>query len=502
MNILLIHPYIYSSQADIYLNEPLGLVCLASYLEAKAKKPRNIEILDLYARGYDQVSSEGNYYKVGISTPDKIVELVSKFQPDVIGVTCNFTTYSKGVFELVNLLKEKIPEPLLVMGGAHVTMDAENVLESQCKADLVVRGEGEETFNELIECLENKKDYSNLLGITFRKNGRVISNEKRPLIADLNELPIPNRKYIDQEIYSQINKKMYFLSKGKRVASIMTSRGCPFKCVFCSTKVVWERNFRPRSSALVYKEMQRLVKEYDIDEFLINDDQFYLQKDRVLELCDMLVKNRIRVHFNVASGSSVWLLDESLLKKLKKAGLYRITLPMESGNVQTLKYISKPINLDKARKMIQQANSLGLWTYANFIVGFPYETKEDIQATIDYVNKSGLDYATYFIAKPYAGSEMYEHFRKEGLLKGEIDPTTMGEVGHDIVHMSAEELQALRDKAQGMYMKYVMANYLSPSFFIKYLYPKINSIDGLVYFLKALKSSFGRFILRPILKKT
>lgn len=498
MNITLIHPFINSSSPELYLNEPIGLLSLATFLRDNTKGEHNICILDLYALGYDRVVKNGRYYDIGVSQPDEIERLIRDRRPDIVGITCNFTTYAKSALMLADLVKERFPGVFVMLGGAHATMDAENILSKQCQADVVVRGEGELTFKELVERLKAGISYQDIEGITYRRGKEVISNPRRPLMEGIETLPIPDRSFIDQDSYSNINKKMYFLSKGKKVASIMTSRGCPYNCRFCSTKVVWERKFRPRPAAAVIAEMKGLIDGYGIDEFLINDDQFYKDKDRVSKICDMIAENGFRISFNVASGSSNWLLDEQLLKKLKRAGLYRITFPIETGSPASLRYIRKPIDLEKTKSMIKLANRLGIWTYANFIVGFPYETREDIWQTIDYAYKSGLDYATFFIAKPYAGSEMYDDFKNEGLLDEDIEtPTTMGEVGHDIINMSAKELQDIRDLAQKGYMKAVLRNYTNPSFFLRFVFPKMNTGQNFRYFISAMKNTAVKFYGKP-----
>lgn len=499
MNILLIHPYINSSVPTLYLTEPMGLVCLATYLEKKSKGNRNINILDLYALGHNKTRKIGDYYNIGISDPKTILNMINRYNPDIIGITCSFTTYTKAVFELTNLIKENFPKALLVLGGAHVTIDAENTLSKYCKADIVVRGEGEITFEEIVQKMESGKNLFDTIGITYRYRGNIISNPKRELIPNINGLPIPDRKFIKQDVYLKINKEMYFLSKSDNVASIITSRGCPYNCVFCSTKVVWERKFRPRSAELVVKEIERSVKQYHANEILIGDDQFYLDKERVLKICDLLIQKKMNITFNVTSGSSIWLLDKGLLKKLKKAGLYRITFPIESGNTKTLKYVRKPIDLVTTKEMIRLANSLGIWTYGNFIIGFPYETYEDIQETINYAKRSGLDYVTFFIAKPYAGSEMYETFKKEGLLPdGELKPTTMGEADIDTMYLKAAELQKIRNNAQNYYTFLYISRFFNPVFFINNIFPKIKSVDGLRYFLRSIKSQI-RYVFKNIL---
>lgn len=502
MNVLLIHPYIISDTPIFHLNEPIGLICLASYLEDKFKDSVNVSILDLYLLGYDAISKYGEYYYIGISDKEKIIKMVKDKKPNIIGITNQFTTFSRASFELANLIKSNFPDALLVIGGAHATIDAENILKMHCNADIVVRGEGEITFYELIERVKNKASYHDLLGIAFREDENVVTNPARPLIPDINLLPIPDRKFIKQDIYSKINKKQYYLSFGKKVASIITSRGCPFNCVFCSTKVVWQRKYRPRKAELVIKEMEYLIKDFNIDEFIINDDQFFGNKKRTHEILDMIITRNLKVHLNIASGSSGWLLDKTLLIKLKKAGFYRLTFPIESGSETTLNYIRKPINLEKIKNMIKIANYLGFWTYGNFIIGFPYERREDIEKTIQFANRSQLDYLTFFIAKPYAGSEMYQHFLNEGLIKRNriFNPTSMAVADNDTVYMRKDELNQIIRKAQKKYSLYILSNYFNPIFFITYFIQKIGSKDGLFYFLKYIKNVFITQFILPIIK--
>ena len=492
MNILLIQPYLLSSVRRLYLNEPIGLLSLATYIEHTNR--HKVDILDLYALGWDKVASRGRFFTIGLSDYQDILTRVKAFKPDIVGISCNFTTYSRASFEVADLIKENMPDVLVVMGGAHVSMDPEKVLRQDCKADVIVRGEGEETFAELCDCREKKLDLSPLSGITFRKGSEIVSNPKRPLMTDIDHLPIPNRKFINQDLYTNINKKMYFLAKNDRIASIMTSRGCPYNCVFCSTKAVWERKFRPRKPESVVEEISSLVNKYGVTEILINDDQFYLDKNRVISICELILERGIKISFNVTSGSSVWLIDSNLLRILKKAGLYRLTFPIESGSPQTLKYIRKPIDLAKTKLLIKTANTMGIWTYANFIIGFPFETRSDIEKTFEYAKKSGLDYATFFIAKPYAGSDMYETFREEGLLANQgFDPTTMGECDCDTKNFKAGQLQDILSKMQKDFTLFYIFRFFNPLYLYINILPKL-SRGGLLYFLKYMRAQVLYFL--------
>jgi anaerobic magnesium-protoporphyrin IX monomethyl ester cyclase len=498
MNVLLIQGYITATQ-PVQLSEPLGLVCLASYVEAMDQHGDfKVEILDLFALGHHIENHHNQSYTCGISDRSKIVEMVSAKKPDVIGIPCNFTTLTRGTYELINLLKREFPAAKLIVGGAHATIDDVGVLENTT-ADIVVRGEGEETFLETLCALRDDRKLEGIRGLTWREaNGKIASNPDRPLIRDIDLLPIPNRKYIDQELYtSTIDKQTYFLAKGNRTASVMTSRGCPYNCVFCSTKVVWRREFRARSADLVLQEIDQLVKDYGIDEVRINDDQFFGDVGRVHKVMDMLIARSYKMNVYVLGGSSVWLVkDVDLLRKMKKAGVYRLLLPIETGNANTRTYIRKNIDFESVRDLVKTANRLGMWTYADFVIGFPYETREDIEETIKYATSLGLDFGTFFTAKAYAGSDMFEHFRKEKLLPVE-DFSDAGEASCDTVHLKKEEIQCLLKKARERMETRVLLNYVNPVFFARYIFPKINTIDGFVYFIKYVYRILTTQIIRP-----
>lgn len=496
MNVLLIHNYIASSTPDLYLNEPIGILALATYV---ARHPLgvhyNVGVLDLYALGHDRVIRDGALFNIGLSEEQEIVARVAPHQPAVIGVSCNFTTYVTSVLRTVTILKRHFPQAVVVVGGAHATMDAPGIL-AHSPTDVVVRGEGEATFLELLEALRVGQPLDEVAGLTFRRDGEIVATPDRPLMKGIEDLPIPDRRYIDQDLYSRINKRMYFLSRGRKVASVFTSRGCPFECTFCSTKVVWERRFRPWSEEKVLEELDLLVREYGVEEIIINDDQFFTNKKRVHAILDGILARPWKIYINIASGTSVWLVDREILAKLRQAGMYRVTFPIETGSANTRDYIKKKIDFERTRELVEQANQLGMWTYANFIVGFPYETREEILQTIEYATSLGLDNATFFVAKPYAGSEMYQDFMREGLLDA-IDPSHMGEASHDTKTLTRGELQTLIAEANRRNVRAVLSNYLSPAFFVRCFWPKIRTLDGFLYFLTYPLRTAWRVLVVP-----
>ena len=264
----------------------------------------------------------------------------------------------------------------------------------------------------------------------------------------------------------------------------MTSRGCPFNCIFCSTKMMWKRQWRALSAERVIEDIEYMVKNFGVREIIIYDDQFIVDKKRVHRICDLIIEKKLNITLSLPAGTSAWLLDKALLRKMKKAGFYRLCFPIETGNENTIKFIRKNINLNEVLKKIRLANKLGFWTQGNFIIGFPYETREEIEETIRFAYNSGLDYVVFYIAKPYAGSEMYEIYKKEGLLT-KVGPCSDILVSDcDTKTMKASELNKIYSRAVKGYLPYKFVWYLKPYNFYNYLLPKFRTFQGISYSMK------------------
>ncbi len=503
MNVVLIHPYITSRHPDEKLGEPLGLVCLASYLEHVFGGKVSVHVLDLFALGQGASRPKDGMFVCGLGDRPAIVDQLTALAPDLIGIQCNFTAYANDAFEIAAVAKSACPTIPVVIGGAHVTMEPENVLREHSAIDFVVCGEGELTLEELVRALSEggPEDCRKIEGLCYRgEDGSVVLNTRRELIPDLNVLPMPDRKYIDMEFYKNINRRLLPFTRKTPAAAIMTSRGCPFDCVFCSTKIMWRRKLRALSAERAVQEIEHLVRDYGVREIAIYDDQFVMDKERVHRICDMLIARRLGISLSIPAGTSIWLVDEALLRKMKQAGFYRLCFPIESGNLNTLKFIRKPIKLDQVKEKIRLASRIGFWTQGNFIIGFPYETREEIAETIRYAYDSGLDYPIFFIAKPYAGSELTGIMKKEGLLRENITYSNIEHSSLDTKTMSARELNEIHDKAVRGLIRHKLFFYLKPGNMITFLVPKVRSWDGISYTLKVLWSGL-RVIVLPVLRK-
>jgi anaerobic magnesium-protoporphyrin IX monomethyl ester cyclase len=496
MRVVLIHPYVTALRPNVCLNEPLGLVCLATYLKDMLGDAVSVDIIDLYVKGDGIVGKpKGDFFVVGIHDEGEIAALLREARPDIVGITCNFTAYSADAFEVAAITKKYIPDVPVVLGGAHVSLDATKVLRDNPSIDYVVCGEGEITLLELVRSYiaVGNTGINMIEGLAYRSlEGEIVCNPKRPPMPSIEELPIPDRKYLDIERYDRINRSSLRFTKRKPTMNVITSRGCPFDCVFCSTKVMWERLWRANSAEKVVREIEILVDDYGVREIVFQDDQFLVDKRRVHTICDLIIERKLDVTLSLPAGGSIWLMDHDLLSKMKNAGFYRICFPIETGNQRSLDFIRKPIDLREVREKIQMANSLGYWTQGNFILGFPYETREEIEQTIRYAYASGLDHCNFFIAKPYAGAEMYDVYKKEGLLNDIVRASHIERSDYDTTTLSAEELSAIRGEAEDKLITRKLIQFLNPINLARTLLPKLRSIEDLMYALVMLTYSYRR----------
>lgn len=500
--ILLIHPYFSYQQGEYLVNfsEPLGLLCLATYVRRYFENSIAVEILDLYALGHSSFTPAGDKIARGISDKRTIVELIRKHSPDLIGVHCNFTGYINDALEVVEAAREAAPAAPIVMGGAHASSHAEQILKTFAGVDFIVRGEGEETFSELIACLRDGKTlFSNVRGLAFRGTEGVVISPDRPLIPSLDSLPMPDRTLIDMDVYKKLNSQL-ITAMQTPIATIMASRGCPYNCIFCSTKNMWKRHWRARSPQRVIEEIDRLVADYGIREISFCDDQLIGNPDWVSDLCDLIIGRNYRLSLTLPAGTSVWLCSPELLAKMRKAGFYRLNLPVESGSPNTLKFIRKPVHLPDVLKVIRQANQLGFWTTANFIIGFPYETREEIEETIRFAYDCGVDWPVFLIAKPHIGSDMYDIYEQEGLIMaGQGLNSSYFTAMHPTKHFTAAELGEIYKSAVRGYIRHKILWSLKPKNFITHIYPKFATFSGLRYAVKMVMSSLR--VLRRVSMK-
>ena len=419
MKVLLIDPPWFSLQGMPSPSLSLGLLYLGSYLE---KFGHNCIIFSgeigftkriTYQKVVINEDCLTNLDKnpVWINVVKKLACLLEEFNPDIVGITMPTAKYDVSI-ELIKFIKKKNKNLKIAVGGPHPSILPEDTLKIE-GVDFVIRGEGEETLLELVNLLEKNKSLSQIKGLSYKNNSKIIHNSCRPYIKNLDELPFPNWNLVYSS--DKISAKSFF-------NSIISSRGCPYQCIFCASKKIWGLNVRYRSPENIFEEIKERKGRYEVNLFHFNDDSFTTKKENVMKLCDMILKNNLKIEWTC--DTRVNLVDYDLLKKMKQAGCTQINLGIECGNEKMLRYIKKGITIKQVIEAFKIANKVGISTLAYFMMGFPDETKEDIYDTIALMKKIRPSHPCWSIATPYPGTELYEICQKEGLIKKGINWST------------------------------------------------------------------------------
>ena len=309
-----------------------------------------------------------------------------------------------------------MPRPIIIMGGADATEDYRYYLENGC-CDFVILGEGERIFKELCRALAEDLDYSQISGLAFLMHDEVVCNPVTEYIDDLDQLPLPAYHLLNLQEYSEANLGP---SRSFRTpfAYVVTSRGCPFNCIFCSIHSLWGKKYRVRSAKNVVDEIELLVKKHDVHEIFFEDDNLTLNRKRALEICDEIQKRGLDITWSCPSGIAAYALTEDLIIAMKKSGCYKIYISVESGDQDVLSnVIDKPLKLTQVDNVIRWCRKHGVFVEGGFVLGLPGETKQTMKQTVDYALSRRFDAAHFFIAQPYPGTRLRELVESKGYLK-------------------------------------------------------------------------------------
>ena len=389
---------------------PLGLISIAAVLEQNGYE---VAILDISTEGYYNLKEDGDFVTYGLSE-EQIKKRISEFAPDVFGVSCIFSTQLENAKKTLKLAKELNPNIITLTGGSHPTYAVEDMLNASF-IDYVIIGEGELPTLQLLESLNNNRDTSIINGVAYKKEGKIIVNSPQ-FVENLDELPMPALHLLNMEKYFEINIPQNPYPKGKRVAQILTSRGCSAKCIFCTTTNFWGNRYRGRSAQKVVQEIKYLKERYNIDEIQFTDDNFTLNKKRAMEILEGI--KDLNLHWCTPQGIAVWALDEEVIEKMRETGCYQLTFAIESGNQEVLKnIIQKPLDLRKVKPLVDKAKSLGIKIHAFCICGLPGETIKQMYETYNFAKDCDFDSASFFLATPLVGSKLLKVCQEKGYLR-------------------------------------------------------------------------------------
>jgi len=390
---------------------------------------------------------------------NELVDIIGKENPKYVGISaCTLDIF--GAANLAEKLKNAKPGIVTILGGPHVTAVPEETMKKFPAVDIGVIGEGEGTIVDLLGAIEKKNDksLSEVEGIIYRENGNILSTKPRSLISDIDSLPLPA-----WDLLPDI-KKHYFappwtMHSGK-TATIITSRGCPFQCIYCDRKVFGNR-VRFHSAEYVLNIIKTMHYKYDISHFRISDDNFIANKKRLKDICDLIIKEKLNITWSCLAR--VDYIDPEVLSIMKKAGCWSIAFGVETGSQKIHDFEKKKVTLEKIEKAVEMTRKAGIRTISFNIIGHPLETVETIKQTIKFNKKIKVDdFKTQFMV-PFPGSELYQMAKNYGTFNEDWKAMSVFKEPIFIPHgLTKEELIKWNKKAFWSF-------YLQPRIILSYL---------------------------------
>ncbi len=371
---------------------PLGLASIAAVLERAGHKVKVIDSPTL------ELSME------------EWLSMVKSENPDLVGMSLLTPLAPRG-YKAIKALKSELPEVPVVVGGPHPSFLYEEALANG--ADVVVIGEGELTTLDLVNTLEehglDPSALKRVKGIAYRADGDGVRlTPPRPLVMNLDELPWPARHLLPMEKYTLFNKPI-------RIAHVMASRGCPYGCIYCTTSYFWGRRIRFRSAGNVLDELEYLVDKYKVKYVAFADDELVVNKRFVREFIQGMKERGLDLPF--ACGARVDHLSREFMKYLHDNNCVTIYVGVESAKQETIDKIGKRITIDQVKRVFQWKKEIGAFVVGSFILGFPWETIDDMKRTVDFAVKLDPDYAQFTALTPYPGTPLFKYAKEHGLIE-------------------------------------------------------------------------------------
>ncbi len=385
MNVLLTHGYFIAEdkkeQQIMRPYPPLGLLYISAFL--------------------NQQNMSNKVFDSTFSDKAQLFAQLEAEQPEVLAIYANLMT-KLNVLEIAKTCKKISPKTAVIMGGPDVTYNTENYLKNG--ADYLVIGEGENTMMELVQHLENhpEKEPSDISGLAYLDTaGKVVQTAARTKVRDINELPIPNRDAIPIHKYLDAWKEHH----GQNALSVSTQRGCPYTCKWCST-AVYGQSYRRRAPEKVVAELKELREKYNPDTIWFVDDVFTVSHKWLRQFCEELEKQEVRIPFECISRAD--RMNEEVIALLKKAGCFRVWIGAESGSQKIIDAMDRRVSVDQVRNMIIATRKQGIEAGTFIMLGYPGETEEDVEETINHLKISNPDHFTITVAYPIKGTSLYD----------------------------------------------------------------------------------------------
>jgi radical SAM superfamily enzyme YgiQ (UPF0313 family) len=381
------------------------------------------------------------------TTPDKIERRMQRFRPELVGITSVTLNHhlAEGIADVVRKCDETVP---IVMGGPHVSFEIEGSFRALSALDYVAIGEGEHTMRELVRALAGRMDLRDVRGLAGidRSTGEVWRNAARPLEDDLDTLPNPARELMPLARYLAFDAN----------ASVVTSRGCPYECIFCSAPAWTGRSVRYRTPSLCVDEIEDLAR-LGFTEISIEDDLFTLYRKHFTAVCDELIRRGNGLRWN--AFSRVDTVNPEVLDLMARAGCQAICFGVESGSQEVLDLVKKKSNLAKVKEAMRMSQDAGISALASFIIGLPGETEATLRKTVEFANELHHEFGSLYgfhILSPFPGTEVREKAAEYGLqiLSSDWRSYDANHVVSQTAGASAPAIQAVADEYDALFSRY------------------------------------------------
>ncbi len=443
---------------------PLGIGYIASFL---MKHGYSVDLIveskdkDIYESLCEKLES-GKYLYIGISS---------------------MTSAFPAAIKVAKTIRRLCPQTPIVLGGAHVSGVGPQCIEDHPEIDFLCIGEGEITSLELARALEQENpDLATINGLVWRgSQGKIMVNSPRAFHLNIDDFPFPARHLVDFEDFSIHS---HVVAGGGASATVITSRGCPFGCIFCSAHLTDGKKYRFHSDDYIITELRLLKEKWNVSYVFFEDDTLTVVKKRLTRLCERIKKEKLNLDFGCFSRVDVF--DEKTAKLLNESGFRMVIFGIESGVPEILKKIGKSANIEQARRAIELCAKYKIKSYASFVVGFPFESKRDIEQTIAFGKSLNASVLTFNPLVPFPGTPLFiEEKHRPGDTAGWSRFLTMGKPPFDMTPgVSADQLKAMVDRAHLLY-------YLNPKRLLRMI-AGIRSFSELLSYFRAFTGMVRR----------
>jgi len=458
IRIALVNPPILKGVYHHQLYLPLGLAYLAAVLEEGGFE---VKLIDCPAMEI---------------TTEQLEHKLSSFNPLIVGITSMTPTINSALLA-ASIAKKVCPDALVVLGGPHVTFMDKEIIAKEKTVDVIVRGEGEKTLLEIAQKTLRSEALHGIDGITLRNGDEIVRTPDRKYIENLDELPLPAYKYFHMDKYRLF---------GKKILPVITSRGCPFQCSFCVTSRVFGKRFRARSPKNIVDELEQLKNVYGADAFTFYDDTLTFDKKRILDVCKDMRNRNIDLPWDCQTR--VDRISKEILFEMKRANCQQVFFGVESGSQKILDAVKKGTTVEQNEKAIKMAKEVGLFVSVSVILGYPGETAETLQQTINFLKRTKPDDVYLCVATPYPGTELRRLIEDLGWktsMEWEHYDTTTPVFENPSI--SAQEIMKLR---RTFYNSFYSPAYILRHFLKRNFYSQVMARTALNHMLWRVRSIF------------